>query len=64
MKDQEHTPLSEPFANLFPKLQAANLISKMARRAAPKYLLKYYDHNAQCQYHSHEIEHNVIVFGY
>lgn len=58
MRDQMFTPLPEPLKDLFPKLLAANLITKMPQRATPKHLPKFYDHNAHCEYHSGEVGHD------
>lgn len=60
MKDQVFTPLPKPLVDLFLKLTSdSNLIVKMSQRAIPKRLLKYYDQNAQREYHSCEIRHDM-----
>lgn len=51
MSNQLFTLIAQPVVDLFLKLLAANLIGKMRQRAVWKHLSKYYDHNAQCDYH-------------
>lgn len=57
MRDQVFTPLPEPIDILFPKLLAANLITKISKK--PNELLRFYDPNAQCEYHLGEVGHDM-----
>lgn len=47
---------SKPIDDIFPKLLAVDLTTKMTKRLVPKQLLRIYDHSVQCEYHSGEIE--------